>query len=145
MSPIFLRRPMLKTRQSWRGMKERCGNYNHKNYSRYGGRGIRFPAKWEDFKGFLEDMGLRPPGTELDRKDNNKDYSKDNCQWITHKENTRKSSQCKLTLREVTLIKVLLQSIKPGTLNTKANVLLGDMFKVSRHTIHAIRNGSRWG
>lgn len=68
-------------------MKSRCDNPNQDNYAAYGGRGITYCARWAFFKNFLADMGERPEGHELDRKDVNKDYDPDNCRWATHKEN----------------------------------------------------------
>lgn len=67
--------------QSWRGMKERCNNPKNSHYELYGARGISYPDAWNDFSVFLEDMGNRPEGTQLDRIDVNLSYSKDNCKW----------------------------------------------------------------
>jgi hypothetical protein len=69
---------------SWQSMKDRCYNENAVNYENYGGRGIRVCDRWvESFKNFYEDMGERPEGTTLDRINNEKDYTPENCQWST--------------------------------------------------------------
>ena len=67
-------------------MKNRCLNSRHHAFADYGGRGITVCEKWLNFEGFLEDMGVRPAGRSLDRIDNNKGYSKENCKWATQKE-----------------------------------------------------------
>jgi hypothetical protein len=67
----------------WSSMKERCQNQNHKCYEDYGGRGINVCDRWMKFENFLADMGDKPEGLSLDRVDNNKGYSKENCRWTT--------------------------------------------------------------
>lgn len=68
-------------------MLTRIYNKNHKEYKYYGGIGITVCQSWrDDFFNFLEDMGIRPKGTTLDRKNNKGDYNKENCRWATAKE-----------------------------------------------------------
>ena len=87
------------TYRSWQDMKSRC--YNEKNvaFSYYGGRGIVVCGEWRDsFINFLNDMGEAPKGLTLDKIDNSKGYSKENCRWATKSEqsyNQRKQSNNK--------------------------------------------------
>lgn len=79
----------------WQGLKNRCRNKNVKAYKDYGGRGIKFDERWDEFNGFYNDMfrsynehielyGIK--NTTLDRIDVNGDYTKNNCRWATFKE-----------------------------------------------------------
>jgi hypothetical protein len=68
----------------------RCHNSNNKDYRYYGGRGITVCPSWRENKdNYYRDMGLRPEGYTLDRKDNNLGYCKENCRWATREEQTR--------------------------------------------------------
>jgi hypothetical protein len=71
---------------SWEMMVQRCTNPLATCYSNYGGRGIKVCPRWRCFKNFLADMGQRPPGTTLDRKNTDGDYEPCNCRWATRKE-----------------------------------------------------------
>ena len=70
-------------------MIARCYNPKHEHYHYYGGRGITVCDEWRTFQNFLWDMGEAPVGKFLERKDNDKGYSKANCVWATRSENGR--------------------------------------------------------
>ena len=80
---------------SWRKMKDRCLNKNHKYSKYYLEKGITICEKWMSFDGFYEDMGDRPPGYSLDRIDNNLGYFKENCRWIPLHDQPKNRSCCK--------------------------------------------------
>lgn len=78
---------------TWSNMKDRCYNPKNKEYKRYGGRKITVCDEWkENFKCFYIwaiENGYQDNLT-IDRIDNDKGYSPENCQWITLSENIRK-------------------------------------------------------
>ena len=74
----------------WVNLRQRCSNPNHTMYKWYGARGISFCPEWASFAGFYSDMfDSYAVGLVLDRIDNDKGYSKDNCRWVTQKINCR--------------------------------------------------------
>lgn len=75
----------------WRGIRKRCLCKKDQVYHRYGGRGIDLCPEWTDsFEAFLRDVGPRPSMQHtLDRIDNNKGYSKENCRWTDWKTQSR--------------------------------------------------------
>ena len=76
-------------------MKSRCYCPSNNQYKNYGARGITVCGEWlgqNGFERFYADMGKRPhekngQSYQLDRIDNSKGYSKENCRWVTAKEN----------------------------------------------------------
>lgn len=79
----------------WMGMKARCYQPHRKSYKHYGGRGIIVSDEWKykpfDFIQWGIDHGWRE-GLELDRINNDGDYSPDNCRFVTRKEQARNRS-----------------------------------------------------
>lgn len=87
----------------WRGMRTRCENPNAESYANYGARGIQVCERWKTFELFLEDMGPRPQGTSLERRNNELGYTPDNCYWATPFEQSRnKRDNRLLTVHGVT-------------------------------------------
>lgn len=67
---------------AWRSMRSRCSSPKNAAWVNYGGRGIFVCDEWvESYDAFFNDMGKCPEGFSLDRIDNDKGYSKDNCRW----------------------------------------------------------------
>jgi hypothetical protein len=75
----------------WSNILDRCYRKKHKNFPHYGGRGIDVCERWRaSFQNFYDDMGARPsPKHSVDRRDNDKGYTPENCHWATHTQQCR--------------------------------------------------------
>jgi hypothetical protein len=90
----------------WCAMLQRCFYPNGQAYSRYGGRGITVCERWRNFVNFLADMGEPPRGKSLDRIDNDKGYSPENCRWATHAQQNLNRRPAKRKRRRSTLAEI---------------------------------------
>lgn len=83
----------------WGNMKSRCHSPNHRDYHKYGGRGITVCEEWRnDFKKFCEwslingfvegDLSI-----SIDRINNDEGYSPSNCRW-TDKKTQNNNRRC---------------------------------------------------
>ena len=74
----------------WCDMRYRCERPSHTLYKWYGARGVTVCDRWQSFELFEEDMlPSWAPGLWLDRLDNSKGYSPENCKWVTPSQNNR--------------------------------------------------------
>lgn len=73
----------------WRGIKRRCLNPKDASYNSYGGRGIKVCEHWMlSFANFWDDMNAGwERGLQIDRINNDGDYTPENCQWVTPRVN----------------------------------------------------------
>lgn len=82
------------------GMIDRCNNPKHIAYKQYGARGISMCQEWLDSPQAFVDWALAngfSPELQIDRIDNSKGYSPDNCRWVTARENIRNRSNSVIT------------------------------------------------
>jgi hypothetical protein len=80
----------------WRAMIYRCTKPSCRWYKYYGAKGITVCDAWLDYQAFINDMGVRPSKDySLDRIDNTKGYSLNNCRWATRSEQQKNKSTTK--------------------------------------------------
>lgn len=93
---------------TWVGMRQRCNNPKNPSYASYGGRGIKVDPRWNDLATFISDVeseiGVRPPGKSLDRKENDGNYEPGNVQWAdAHQQAINQRSVNVLSMRVIAL------------------------------------------
>lgn len=90
----------------WCLMRRRCYDHNSQDFQNYGGRGIDVCESWRSsFAAFFADMGKRPSSRHsLERLDNERGYSPENCIWATAIQQQRnKRSNRLITYNDETL------------------------------------------
>ncbi len=81
--------------RSYYNMRTRCNNENGTGYKYWGGKGIKVCDEWLENRQAFFDWAIENgygPRLQLDRIDNNGDYSSDNCRWVTSSEQNRNRS-----------------------------------------------------
>lgn len=113
-------------------MIERC-----KPTNKYGHLGISVCAHWRVFANFLADMGERPDGCEIDRKDSLGNYIKENCQWTPERANRQQRRTVALTETKRAEAKALREQ---GKSHRQIAAILG----VSKSCITGYFTGEAW-
>ena len=130
-------------RSRYNNMKARCYNPDSKDYKNYGARGITICSEWLEpkvgYSNFVEwsvKNGYEK-NLEIDRRDNEKGYSIENCRWVSREINCRNTRQTKLT-------EEIVRSIRYGEYKNFNNLELSQILEVTPSTIEAVKNKKTW-
>lgn len=130
-----------KLRNLYGSIKTRCNNPNNKDYKNYGGRGIKIDESFDTLDKFVAwaisvnfECGK---GLAIDRKDNDGDYSSDNCRFVIQADNNRNQRRTKFSVE-------IVEDIRTGKYKDMSNTELGKIFNTSSTTIKRIRKFKSW-
>jgi hypothetical protein len=119
-------------------MVQRCTNPARNNWHDYGGRGIKVCRRWLKFDNFLADMGERPPGTSIGRRDCDGGYSPANCEWQTDIQQNRQRRNSRLDPLKAEAIR---RRYARGNETQRG---LGKEYGVSKTMIRNVVTGRAW-
>lgn len=122
-------------------MKQRCSYKGNQNYERYGGRGIKVCNEWIVDYTIFRTWALKngyQEGLSIERVDNSKGYSPDNCTWIPVNHQSRNRRTSKLDIEKVRHIRK-----QYSTGKYKQNEL-AKMYSVTAPMIHVIVRNKKW-
>ena len=120
-------------------MRSRCNNPNLPTYHYYGGRGIKVEESFNNSQNFFNwaiNNGYKK-GLEIDRINNDGNYSASNCRWITRAENTRNTSRNVINWE-------IVEKIRNGEFKGYSNRDLAIILKCCEGTVSSVRNYRTW-
>lgn len=125
-------------------MIQRCYSPANNRYYAYGAKGVTVSPRWRDFSNFLEDMGERPEGCTLGRRNDTGNYEPGNVSWQSSKEQARKGTanhMAKLTAEKVLIARALYEkgAVRGFSLRNMARDL-----GVAEATLSEALNGKTW-
>jgi hypothetical protein len=95
-------------------MVSRCTQPGDGSYKSYGAKGVQVCERWRTFANFLADMGERPEGCTIGRKNDQGNYEPGNVSWETKSQQTRyfeRNPNSKLTKEQLDCVVSL---VRPG-------------------------------
>ena len=116
--------------KAWVNLRYRC-----RSVKKY--QGVTFCDDWVKFDSFLSDMGLPQKGQSIDRIDNTKGYSADNCRWADM--TTQNRNRSIVVLDEVTVL-LARRLYSYGASGRK----LAKFFDVNHATLQNAISGKTW-
>lgn len=137
----------------WHQIKKRCNNTGDISFKWYGAKGIKICLQWADsFESFYHwciKNGWEK-GLSIDRKDCTKDYSPENCTFVTRSFNSKKRHQDSPANHKehmnpnAKLTKESIKQLRNDLINNHKVKELSSIYKISRTQIYRIKNGSEW-
>jgi len=123
----------------YHNMRNRCYNENSKDYKNYGGRGITIEESFSTLDKFFNwavGNGYKE-GLEIDRENNDNNYSMSNCRWVTKAENTRNRRVSVMTWE-------LVSDIRFGIYKNMTPQEVSDELNINRTTIDSVMRYKTW-
>lgn len=139
MRDYYKRSLRYRSYSTWGKMRSRCENPEDKAFQFYGARGIKLCKAWRDFEVFfrwVQRSGFEV-GLQIDRIDNDGNYTPRNCRWVTSKNNNRNRGNNKLDVEKVAEIRKLLGEGHTGP-------ELARQFGVHHSLIYRIKLNQQW-
>ena len=141
-APLYIRSHKNRLYHAWSEMRRRCDG-SCTNHQYYVDRGISYCDEWNDFGAFATwsiGNGYKP-GLEIDRIDGDKDYTPENCRWVTHKKNSRNR---KARINNTTGVAgVYIRLRKDGIISYRASITTDNMGKINLGTFYTLEDAAK--
>jgi len=131
---------------SWANMMQRCTNANHPKYKYYGATGVTVCDEWMTFVNFRDwaESNGHSDNLTIERKDSNKNYHPNNCEWITQSENsTRANNRDNMRRKYIKIRSSDIPNIMEAKTRGVSNKILASNYKCSQATISDVVRQNR--